>query len=221
MVDSGRLAEFWDSEAATYDRKTSLLERRLFAPHRAWVGERARGHVVDVACGTGANLDHFPPGTRVTGVDFSPAMLTEFASRASALRIPAETRQADAGRLPLDDASADTVLCTLGLCSIDGVEGALSEMVRVLRPGGALLLLDHVVSTSVLVRAGQRMLETVTVSRFNEHFTRRPLDVVTALAAEDVLDVVETRRRLAGTLESVHATRAETEVLRREMRGRR
>lgn len=93
-------------------------------------------------------------------------------------------RQADAHALPFDNASFDTVVCTFGLCAIPDTDQAVSEMHRVLRPGGSLILVDHVASTSRIARAVQWALETVTVPVGGEHFRRRPHDNVVAAGFE-------------------------------------
>jgi ubiquinone/menaquinone biosynthesis C-methylase UbiE len=89
-------------------------------------------------------------------------------------------REGDAQALPFPDGSFDTVVCTLSLCAIPDDQRAVGEMIRVLRPGGRLLLLDHVAGSAWPVRAVQRLLELVTVPTGGEHFLRRPLRHVQA-----------------------------------------
>ena len=79
-----------------------------------------------------------------------------------------------------DDAGFDTVVCTFSLCAIPDHHRAVAEMARVLRPGGLLLLADHVRSTHRIVRGGQRLAELISVPLGGEHFRRRPFDLVTA-----------------------------------------
>jgi SAM-dependent methyltransferase len=75
-----RLRRYWDKHARTYDQQMAFWERRLFGDGRQWVCAQATGEVLEVAIGTGRNLPYYPPGIRLTGVDFSPAML-QLASR--------------------------------------------------------------------------------------------------------------------------------------------
>ncbi|MEV0085529.1 methyltransferase domain-containing protein [Saccharopolyspora sp. NPDC050642] len=86
----------------------------------------------------------------------------------------------DAQRLEFPDASFDTVVCTFSLCAIPDDRVAVGEMKRVLRPGGRLLLADHVVSTSWPARVVQRLLEVVTIPVGGENFRRRPIKHVRA-----------------------------------------
>jgi ubiquinone/menaquinone biosynthesis C-methylase UbiE len=107
-------------------------------------------------------------------------MLHLAAHRARQLGRDLELHEADAEALPFPDASFDTVVCTFSLCAIPGHNRAVAEMKRVLRPGGLLLLADHIAGAARGVRAIQWLLEIVTVPTQGEHFLRRPLDQVRA-----------------------------------------
>jgi SAM-dependent methyltransferase len=165
------------------------MERLLFNDGRDWVCSQATGEVLEVAVGTGRNLGFYPPGAHLTGLDYSPAMLAIAGERARALGSQVDLREGDAHALPFADGSFDTVVCTLGLCSVHDDRRAVAELVRVLRPGGLLLLLDHVRGASPTVRAVQWLLELGT-RRVEEFQLRRPLDHVLAEGL-----VVERRQR--------------------------
>jgi SAM-dependent methyltransferase len=93
------------------------------------------------------------------------------------------------------------VVCTLSLCAIADPARAVEEMARVLRPGGQLLLLDHIVGSSRPVRAIQRLLEQVTIAYGGEHFRRRPLHQVQAAG----LDIEQQDRFTLGIVERIAA----------------
>jgi SAM-dependent methyltransferase len=87
--DSGRRrAADWDKQAGRYDREMDRWDRRLFGDSRPWVCSRAIGDVPEVAVGTGRNLPFHPDGVRLTGVDWSSAMLGIARERAAALAEP-------------------------------------------------------------------------------------------------------------------------------------
>jgi ubiquinone/menaquinone biosynthesis C-methylase UbiE len=170
-----RLRRYWDKHARNYDKQMAFWERRLFGDGRQWVCAQAEGDVLEVAIGTGRNLPHYPHGIRLTGVDFSPAMLQLARRQADRLGRTVDLRLGDAQALQLPDASFDTVVCTFSLCAIPDERQAVAEMKRVLRPGGRLLLLDHVAGTARRVRAIQWLLEQVTRPLNEEHLLRHPL----------------------------------------------
>lgn len=188
---------------ARFDVMMSLLERRFFADTRPWVCGRAHGATLEVAVGTGLNLAHYPEHVRLTGVDLNPAMLEHARRRSDELSRPIELRQADALDLPFRDDSFDTVVCTFGLCEVPDDGAALAEAIRVLRPGGSILLADHVAASQPALRAGQHLLELLTVPLSGERFTRRPL---LQLQRRGV-PIVAAQRFAHGAIERVHALR--------------
>jgi ubiquinone/menaquinone biosynthesis C-methylase UbiE len=173
--DLQRLRRYWNKHARSYDKQMEFWDRKLFADTRGWICRQARGRVLEVAIGTGLNLDHYPAEIRLTGVDLSPQMLAQARRRADLLSRSVQLHEGDAQQLDFPDASFDTVVCTFSLCAIPDDRQAVAQMVRVLRPGGSLLLADHVVSTAWPVRAVQRLLEIVTIPLGGEHFRRRPI----------------------------------------------
>jgi ubiquinone/menaquinone biosynthesis C-methylase UbiE len=170
MGRSSRWQRYWDRKAPTYDKEMHVWERRLFKDSRQWACGQTFGNVLEVAVGTGLNLPFYPSGVSLTGIDLSERMLDLARQRGR----EATLAQGDAHSLPFPDATFDTVVCTFGLCAIPDPDTAVAEMVRVLRPGGRLVLVDHVPSTSAMVRGVQWLLERVTVPLAGEHFLRRP-----------------------------------------------
>ncbi len=173
-----RWHRYWDKKSRSYDREMRFFERALFGDSRDWACSQARGDVLEVAVGTGLNLDAYPLDIRLTGIDLSDEMLAIARTRARELGREVALRQGDAHSLPFDNATFDTVVCTFGLCAIPDIDKALDEMTRVLRPGGRLILVDHVSSSSRVARSIQRALEVITVPMASEHFLRRPVNKV-------------------------------------------
>jgi ubiquinone/menaquinone biosynthesis C-methylase UbiE len=169
-----RWHRYWDKKSRSYDREMRFMERMLFGDSRQWACSQASGDVLEVAVGTGLNLDTYPPDVRLTGLDLSEQMLDIARTRAAELGRNVELRQGNAQSLPFGDATFDTVVCTFGLCAIPDMDAALDEMTRVLKPAGRLILVDHVASSSRVARGIQRALEIITVPMASEHFLRRP-----------------------------------------------
>jgi len=176
-----RLRRYWDKHAGSYDQQMGFFDRRFFGDTRDWVCSQAFGDVLEVAIGTGLNLPHYPQQVRLTGVEWSPAMLDIARRRARELGRQVDLRLGDAQALEFPDASFDTVVCTFSLCAIPDERQAVWEMDRVLRPGGVLLLADHVEASRWDARAAQRLIDLVTIPLGGEHLRRRPITHVQAL----------------------------------------
>jgi ubiquinone/menaquinone biosynthesis C-methylase UbiE len=200
-AETERVRKVQDKHASFYDRQISFFERVLFGDGRAWVCSQARGDVLEVACGTARNLPFYPPEVRLTGIELSPEMLGLAKRRASELGHPADLRLGDAQQLPFGNASFDTVTCTLGFCTIPDTSAAAAEAFRVLRPGGRLLMLEHVRSQSPAARAVQRLLEPLTLRFEADHLLRDPLDYLPGVSFQ----VDEVRRSKLGIVERLRA----------------
>ena len=202
--ENTRRRKVWDEQASSYDRRIGFVERHLFGPdHRDWICKQAEGAVLEVAVGTGLNLPLYPDDVSVTAVDLSPEMLELARKRVSDLGRDVDLREGDAHDLPFADASFDSVVCTYGLCNIPDEARAVAEMKRVLRPGGKLLLLDHIRSSVKPVYWAQRVAEVVTLRIDGDHMTRRPLEQVGAQGFE----IVSRERSRWGIVEKIVAMR--------------
>jgi ubiquinone/menaquinone biosynthesis C-methylase UbiE len=198
---TARWQRYWDKHSRTYDKQMRFFDRHVFGDSRTWACGQARGNVLEVAVGTGLNLEAYPDDVTLTGIDLSDAMLDIARGRSKELGRPATLLQANAHELPFDDESFDTVVCTFGLCAIPDHTRAITEMTRVLRPGGRIILVDHVESTSRVARAVQRGLETFTIPLGGEHFLRRPLKHVSAAG----FDIENVQRFKLGVVERLVA----------------
>lgn len=178
MRSTERVRRHYDRSAGSYERIIAWAEKAFFGTGREWVCSRARGEVLEVAVGTGGNLPFYPKDTRLTGIELSPKMLAIARRRASESGIEADLRVGDAHELPFPDASFDTVTATLALCTIPDDRQAVTEAVRVLRPGGRLLLLEHVRSHFLTVRLLQSVLNPLTLLLEHDHLLREPLNHV-------------------------------------------
>jgi ubiquinone/menaquinone biosynthesis C-methylase UbiE len=173
--ETERVRRIWEKLAPRYDKDIMRFEKILFSGGREWVCSQARGEVLDIGVGTGRNLEHYPKGIRLTGIDISAPMLDIARHRASRLGREVDLREGDAQALEFANATFDTVVFTLSLCSIPDDGKAISEAKRVLRPGGRLLLLEHVASPRWLFRTVQRLLDWITVRTVGDHLVRDPL----------------------------------------------
>jgi len=145
----------WSRVFATfYDPTLWLAERAGMRRRRAELLAQARGVTLELGAGTGLNLPHYPQVDLIL-LEPDPAMRARLTRRTSA-------RVLDAGAesIPLEDASVDTVVATLVLCTVDDPHATLQEIARVLRPDGQLLLIEHVRAHSKALARWQDRLET-------------------------------------------------------------
>jgi ubiquinone/menaquinone biosynthesis C-methylase UbiE len=149
--------------AAIYDRILAGTEKAGLREMRAELVSQASGRTLELGAGTGLNLAHYPDAvTDLVLTEPDPYMARKLRARLEA-EPPAtpsvEVAEAPAEELPFEEASFDTVVTTLVLCSVEDPERAVAELKRVLRPDGRLLYLEHVRSEDERVERWQDRLE--------------------------------------------------------------
>jgi ubiquinone/menaquinone biosynthesis C-methylase UbiE len=138
----------------------SMHNERL-RPYRERVIGAAEGRVLEIGSGSGLNLPYYRPSVQEIWALEPDPNLIKMARRVPHAEIPVNFIEASAETIPLDDSSVDTVVTTWTLCTIPGADAALSEMRRVLRPGGRLLFVEHGLSPDRGVRWWQDTLTPV------------------------------------------------------------
>jgi ubiquinone/menaquinone biosynthesis C-methylase UbiE len=202
-TETERVRRLQDKNAPKYDRQMRFFDRALVGGGREWVCSRVEGDTLEIAVGTGRNLRHYPPGTRLTGIELSPEMLAIAKRRADDAGIDADLRLGDAQALEFPSARFDTVVCTLALCTIPDDAKAVAEVRRVLRPGGRFLLLEHVRSPVTAVRIGERLIEPLSIRFAADHLTREPLEHLRA----ERFEIDELERSKLGIVERIAASK--------------
>lgn len=166
---------------AIYDRRGESITPRdgglMVGDARHWLATRARGDTLEVGIGRGFTIPHYGPDVRLTGIDLSSVMLASARARAEALDRSVTLRQGNAMALEAPDASFDTVVFSMVLCSVPDERLAIAEAARVLRPGGRLLAVEHVRSPNLggpPARARVRAVRRPTVRRSPAPGSARP-----------------------------------------------
>ncbi|MFT3716865.1 MAG: class I SAM-dependent methyltransferase [Gordonia sp. (in: high G+C Gram-positive bacteria)] len=130
------------------------LRRRACAP--------LSGAIVEVGFGSGFNVGNYPPEvTSVAAIEPSDLAWRRAAARVASSSIPIERAGLDGQRLPFDDHSFDGALSTFTLCTIPDLSAALSELRRVVKPGGRLAFLEHGLAPSTSVQRFQHLIDPV------------------------------------------------------------
>ncbi len=133
----------WDRNSRIYDLMTWGEERRFAAAKRRLCGHM-RGRCLMVAAGTGNDFAYFPPWLTVVAIDISPQMAARARAKAMSYAGSLVVQVMDAQALAFPDAAFDTAVTICTLCSIPDPLRALRELYRCLKPGGQLLMFEHV-----------------------------------------------------------------------------
>jgi ubiquinone/menaquinone biosynthesis C-methylase UbiE len=138
------------------------MRNKELRPFRERVVGAAEGRVLEIGVGSGMNLPFYrPPVREVLALEPAPRLMTMAKSASRATSIPVKFLEASAEAIPLDEHSVDTIVTTWTLCSIPLVPTALTEMRRVLRPGGKLLFVEHGLAPDEGVRRWQDRLTPI------------------------------------------------------------
>ena len=131
--------------AALYDRMSRSEEKGFLGEMRRQLLADVSGDVLEIGAGTGANFAHYPATARVVALEPDPFMLKRAEKKLADLgRTNITLQRGPAESLPSADATFDTIISTLVLCTVADPGRALDEMRRVLRPGGRVLFIEHV-----------------------------------------------------------------------------
>jgi ubiquinone/menaquinone biosynthesis C-methylase UbiE len=119
-----------------YNRRVDERKRSLFSG--------LSGCVLEIGPGTGANLEYYPEEVLLTGLEPNPWMQKHLKEKADQFNRPIEMLTGSAEDIPLEGESMNAVVSTLVLCSVTDLPQTLSEIKRVLKPGGSFLFIEHV-----------------------------------------------------------------------------
>jgi ubiquinone/menaquinone biosynthesis C-methylase UbiE len=145
----------------------TLIDRVMsgddFASYRRELLAEATGSVLEIGFGTGLNLAYYPRDRvqKITTIDVNPGMNNLAQKRIAASPISVDYQVLNGEKLPMADATFDTVVSTWTLCSIKDVESAIAEIYRVLKPGGKFLFIEHGLSNEPKIQTWQHRLTPI------------------------------------------------------------
>jgi ubiquinone/menaquinone biosynthesis C-methylase UbiE len=179
----------YDRIASVYDAMEKLVEPRYRDwRERAWSLVRG-SKVLEVGVGTGKNMRYYPPEADVVAIDLSEGMLERARRRAQRLGIPVTLKQMDAQQLEFPDDTFDSAIDTFVYCSVPEPIRGMREMARVTKPGGPIVMVEHMRSPNPIVGAVMDAVDPLVSWLAGPHINRRTVENVRRAGLE--LDRVE------------------------------
>lgn len=154
----------------------NLMDRMIELSWRQNLLKNAKGSVLEVGVGTGANLPYYGAEVKITGIDFSEKMLELAIKKADEIGMPSKLVLMDAQAMSFPDNSFDTVVTSCVFCSVpDPVQG-LREIRRVCKPDGQILMLEHVRSDNKIVGPLMDLINPIPLYLAGANINRNTID---------------------------------------------
>lgn len=205
-AETQTIRQRYDRIAPCFDVMEGAMERLLFSDWRQRFWCRVEpGRVLELGVGTGKNFPYYPSGIELTAIDFSAKMLVQAQRKAARQHINVDLRLMDIQCLEFADNSFDVVVGTFVFCSVPEPLQGLHEVLRVLKPGGQLYLLEHVLSSKPWLAALMNGLNPLVVTLVGANINRNTLENVrlsgfTGVAADaassDLIKLIAARKPL-------------------------
>jgi ubiquinone/menaquinone biosynthesis C-methylase UbiE len=180
-VSGDKIRQRYDRLAPWFDGLEGFLEGLIFRRLRKKLWTMADGeHILEVGVGTGKNFGFYPEFARMTAIDFSPKMLEQAQRKRERKQIQVDLDLMDVQRLYYADNSFDTVVASFVFCSVPSPRKGLKEIYRVLKPGGQLLLLEHVLSSNKFMAMLMNFLNPLVLRLVGANINRQTIKNVQA-----------------------------------------
>jgi phosphatidylethanolamine/phosphatidyl-N-methylethanolamine N-methyltransferase len=188
----------YDRIAPIYDALEWIMEFRFRHWRRdVWRDVNSDERILELGVGTGKNIPFYPTGAQITAIDISERMLERAKKKAAGLGRKVDLEVADAQSLPFPNSAFDTVVATFVFCSVPDPVKGLREAQRVLKGGGRIVMLEHVLSERPILRRLMQWLDPVTHHVWGAHIDRETVanvkraGFVNVRSADLALDIVK------------------------------
>lgn len=162
--------------AGIYDHLESMMEKGKMADWRRAVWEQARGKILEVGVGTGRNISFYPADTDITAIDFSEKMLQKAREKADLLKKHVDLYLMDVQNLEFSTDTFDTVITTCVFCSVPDPVKGLSEINRVCKKDGQIIMLEHVRSQKPFLGLIMDLINPLTVRISGANINRHTVE---------------------------------------------
>lgn len=174
-MEKQKLISIFDKQATQYDRKREDPNQRRW---RQSLLSHAKGEVLELAVGTGANFPFYSLDVKITATDFSEAMIEKAQRAAKHYRLHADFICSDIEEIDFPNQSFDTIVSTLSFCSYSNPQMMLDKINRWCRPDGKILLMEHGISSNLVASAVQKALNPLLYRVYGCHHTRDILGLI-------------------------------------------
>jgi phosphatidylethanolamine/phosphatidyl-N-methylethanolamine N-methyltransferase len=182
-LDNASIVKKYNRIAPYFEGMEAVMEGLFFKHWREKLWEKVDGyHVLEVGVGTGKNFAYYPKDAKITAIDFSPAMLQQAQRRKEERHIDVDLHLMDIQTLPFADNSFDTVVGSFVFCSVPLPVKGLRELYRVCKPGGKILLLEHVLSSRRIIATLMNALNPLVLSLVGANINRNTVKNVQGCA---------------------------------------
>lgn len=187
-VSGDKIRQRYDRLAPWFDSLEGFLEGLIFRRLRKKLWRMAEGeHILEVGVGTGKNFGFYPEQTRMTAIDFSSKMLAQAKRKQERKQLEVHLELMDVERLYFADNSFDTVVASFVFCSVPHPRKGLKEIHRVLKPGGQLIMLEHVLSSNKFMAGVMNLLNPLVVKLVGANINRQTVKNLQACPFRQVL----------------------------------
>ncbi len=202
--DSIVIKKRYNRIAPYFEGMEAVMEGLFFKNWRKRCWAKVEGHhILEVGVGTGKNFEYYPKDSRITGIDFSEQMLEQAVKKRDRKQVNVDLELMDVQSLCFADNSFDTVIGTFVFCSVPSAVKGLKELKRVCKPGGQVLLLEHVLSENRILAAVMNLLNPIIVGFLGANINRNTVKNVKACSfnyvhvderSSDIIKLIEARK---------------------------
>ena len=202
--DSTVIKQRYDRLARYFDGLEAVMEGLFFKSWRKQLWAKVDGHhILEVGVGTGKNFEYYPAGARITAIDFSQKMLEQATHKKDRKNTSVDLNLMDVQSLCYADNSFDNVIGSFVFCSVPLPRKGLKELYRVCKPGGQVLLLEHVLSSKPVIAKAMNFINPAVVALVGANINRDTVKNVKACGfasvrvderSGDIIKLIEARK---------------------------
>lgn len=176
MNDTEKIRRRYDRASRFYDLLESPMEAMSLKEWRIKVMKQLYGKVLEVGVGTGKNIPYYPDDIDITAIDFSSKMLGKAREKADKYKKAVTLMEMDAQNMDFPDNYFDCVFTTCVFCSVPDPVKGLKEISRVCKPGGKIIMIEHVRSEKAVLGVVMDLINPIVVNSYGANINRRTVE---------------------------------------------